>query len=205
MKLYPVHLRLEGRSVLVLGAGAVAAAKVRGLIEGGARVRVIAPNLSAEMQQLVTQPGVTVERRLFRPADLDGVWLAVAATDDPQTQSTISREAETRKILLCIVDDPARSSFVAPAVLRRQELLVTVSTSGVAPAFAARLRDYLGEILGSQYGEVLTGLKVLRAQIKDRYPDFDQRRTVWYRLLDTKIMPRLREGRTELGDLELRD
>jgi siroheme synthase-like protein len=87
-------------------------------------------------------------------------------------------------------------------VLRRDELVVTVSTSGKAPALAARIRDYLGEILGEQYGQVLKRLGTTRERLKAQYPDFARRREAWYRLLDTEVMPQLRRG--ELPSLEAR-
>ena len=114
---------------------------------------------------------------------------AVART----AQRTIA-EAEARGILCCAVDDPARSNFIVPAVLRRGDLVVTVSTSGVAPALAARLRDFIGEILGDEYAEVLDRLRLAREELKSRYPDFEERREAWYRLLDTEILPALQRG-----------
>src|SRR5439155_277120 len=90
--------------------------------------------------------------------------------------------------------DPARSNFIVPAVLRRGDLVVTVSTSGVAPALAARLRDFIGEILGDEYAEVLDRLRLAREELKSRYPDFEERREAWYRLLDTEILPALQRG-----------
>jgi precorrin-2 dehydrogenase/sirohydrochlorin ferrochelatase len=194
MRTYPAQLKVEGKQALVVGGGPVAAAKARALLEGAARVRIVAPRLSSEMEQLIREARLQWIARDFVPGDLDSVWIVVGATDDPAVCQRIFEEAERRRVLVCVADDPARSNFILPAVLRRGELVVTVSTSGTAPALAARLRDYLGEILGDQYGAVLPLLGSLRDELKARYPEFEERRAAWYRLLDTEVLPALRRG-----------
>ncbi|PYV19350.1 MAG: precorrin-2 dehydrogenase [Acidobacteria bacterium] len=194
MRTYPAQLKVEGKDALVVGGGPVAAAKARALVEGGARVRIVAPRLSREMEQLIRDARLPWIARDFVPGDLDSVWIAVGATDDSAVCQRVFEEAERRRVLVCIADDPGRSNFILPAVLRRGDLVVTVSTSGTAPAFAARLRDYVGEILGEQYGAVLPLLGSLRDELKARYPEFGERRAAWYRLLDSEILPALRRG-----------
>ncbi len=174
----------------------MAAAKAAALLLGGATVEVVAPRLSDEMKRLAEQRQITSNLREFEPADLEGVWLAIGATDDTCVQQRVYDEAKRRNILVCIVDDPARSDFIVPAVLRRGDLIVTVSTSGVAPALSARIRDYLGEILGEPYGKVLEDLKAVRERLKSELPEFSRRRKAWFRLVDTRLMPALRRGET---------
>src|SRR5262245_8417418 len=200
MKLYPVHLKLEGKQALVVGGGEVACVKARALLDGGAVVKIVAPHCSDEMRTLIENFHLSCELRPFAAADLTNVWIVVAATDDPELHELIFREATARNLLLCVADDPAHSNFIIPAVLRRDELLVTVSTSGKAPALAVRIRDFLGEILGEQYGQVLKRMGSVRERLKMQYPDFARRREAWYRLLDTEVMPQLRRG--ELPSLE---
>src|SRR5207247_7672734 len=120
--------------------------------------------------------GVPREPRELARAALDDVSVVVAATNMPELQQEIIEEAEARGILCCAVDDPARSNFIVPAVLRRGDLVVTVSTSGTAPALAARLRDIIGETLGDEYAQVLDQLRVVREELKSLYTDFAQRR-----------------------------
>lgn len=195
MELYPVHLQFRGRTALIVGGGPIAAAKAKAVHEGGAQVRVIARTVSAEMQKAVAELGLSCEQREFRHADLEDVWLVIGATNDPALHRRIFEEARQRRILVCIVDDPEHSDFIVPAVLKRGELVVTISTSGVAPAYASRIRDYLGEIIGDSYGQALDELKAARAHIKERYPDFEDRRRVWYELLDQHVLPALRTGK----------
>jgi len=197
---YPVHLILEGRSALVVGGGPVAAARARGLLEAGARVRVVAREVGPEMADLTREAGVSVERREFLPADLDGASLVVAATDDVELHRRIFGLADARGLLVSCVDAPEQSNWIAPAVLRRGELIVTVSTSGAAPAFAARLRDELGKVVGEEYGRVLDRLREIRRDLRARYPVFEERRTVWRRLLDEQVLPALARGETPVLD-----
>jgi siroheme synthase-like protein len=192
MKLYPVHLLLEGKPALVVGGGEVAAAKAKTLQESGATVRVIAPELSPQMRELAGLSGLSVDQREFTPEDLRDIQIVIAATDLPEVNQAVFEEAQRRGILVCSVDDPSRSNFVAPAVLRRGDLVLTVSTSGRAPALASRIRDCLGEIFGEDYAYLLVRLGDIREQLKREYPDRTRRREAWYRLIDTRILPALR-------------
>jgi siroheme synthase-like protein len=194
MELYPVHLKFDGRAALVVGGGSSAAMKTRALVAGGALVRVVARRLGGSMKQAVRESGLAWQERAFTPADLDGIWVVVGATDDPEVNRRVFECARSRGILVNIVDDPLHSDFIFPAVLRRGKLVVTVSSSGVAPAFASRVRDYLGSIVGEPFGKVLEELGELRGSLRERYPDAARRRSAWYRLLDERVMPRLARG-----------
>jgi precorrin-2 dehydrogenase/sirohydrochlorin ferrochelatase len=180
--------------------------KTSALVDGGARVRVIAPRIGPSMKDVIRQFGLTWEARRFFPSDLDGVWVVVGATDDPAVNRQVFACARSRNVLVNIVDDPMHSDFIFPAVLRRGNLVITVSSSGIAPAFAARLRDYLGSVVGEPFGKVLEELAAVRASLKERYPDVISRRTAWYRLLDEYVLPRLIRGEAAaLKDIGIRE
>ena len=194
MELYPIHLQLAGRKALVVGGGQVASVKAAALLDGGATVEIVAPSLSEEMKLLVEAHKLQSNSREFQTRDLEGAWLVVGATDDPRVQQTIFEEARRKNIMVCIVDDPARSDFIVPAVLRRGDLIVTVSTSGIAPALASRIRDYLGEILGEPFGKTVEDLKEVRKRLKRTFPELPERREEWFKLLDNIVLPALRRG-----------
>lgn len=202
MKLYPVHLVLEGRKALVVGGGPVAAQKAGALAESGARVLVVAARCSPEMEDVARRGGFRVILRDFRPSDLEGMSLVIAATDRADVQQAVAREAGRRGIFACAVDDPANCSFIAPAVLRRGDLILTVSTSGIAPALASRIRDKLAEVFGAEYGEALAKLAGVREELKRQHPDPQARREAWYRLVDTAILPALWKGESSGGQPE---
>lgn len=140
--LLPLFLRLAGRRVLLVGGGKVAAAKHEALRAAGALVKVVAPEVDPRLRQ----PGTAVEERPFVPADLDGVWLAVAAAT-PEVNRAVSAAAEERRIFVNAVDDPPAASAYAAGVVRRGAVTVAVSTGGQAPALAGLLREALEAVL----------------------------------------------------------
>jgi siroheme synthase-like protein len=141
---YPIVVRLQGRAVLVVGGGAIALRKARGLVAAGAAVRVVSPTFVDGFDALA---GVTLEQRPYASSDLDGAWLAVAATDDPVVQQQVFDDGERARVWVNAVDDPQRCSFILPAVERRGAVIVSVSTQGRSPSLAGQLRDYIAERL----------------------------------------------------------
>ena len=142
-ELLPLFLNLTGRAVVLVGGGPVATAKLRQLIAAGADVRVIAPDVTDE---IAATPSLSVIRRRFEPADLDGAWLVVAAAT-PAVNRQVADEAETRRLFVNAVDDPANASAFLSGVVRRDGVTLAISTSGAAPALAALLREGLDALL----------------------------------------------------------
>ena len=137
-ELYPVFLKLAGRRVLLVGGGQVAASKLDSLLQAGAQVTVVAPDVRPE----IDRPGVVVERRGFREADLEDVWFVVAAAT-PEVNRDVAAAAERRHLFVNAVDDPANASAYLGGVVRRSGITVAVSTDGRAPALAGLLREGL--------------------------------------------------------------
>lgn len=190
---YPVFLDLRGRLCVVAGGGRIARDKVLGLVEAGARVRVIAPRVEAMPE------GVEIIQRPFDPAELAGAALAVAATDDPAVNQAVARAAGERGIPVNVVDDPEACTFLVPAVVRRGRVRVAISTGGASPLLARRLRERIEAIIGEEWGELAEILMELRRQWEPRARgaglSFEARRQAWDRLLDSSVLEMLREGR----------
>jgi siroheme synthase-like protein len=187
---YPVNLLLEGRPVLVVGGGAVAASKVRGLLAAGAVVHVVALEVGPEVRSLP----VTWEERAYRRGEVVGYRLAVACTDDPAANQAVFDDGEGAGIWVNAADDPERCSYTLPARLDRGNLLVTVSTSGHSPALAGWLRDRIGEDLGPEVEELLAMLSAARSALAAegvQRPVAD-----WRRALDSGMLELIRSGRT---------
>jgi len=144
--LLPLFLNLTGRAVLLVGGGRVATAKLQQLLAAGARVRVVAPEISEEI--LGTTPQVQCAQRPFVPSDLDGVWLVVAAATPPVNRA-VAAVAETARVFVNAVDDPANASAFLSGVVRRDGVTLAISTSGDAPALTALLREALDAMLPS--------------------------------------------------------
>ncbi len=189
--LYPVMLDLGGRRCLVIGGGVVALRKAEALLLCGASVRAVAPDWADGFVHL---KGRRLRRitRAFRPRDLDGCALAIAATDDPSVQRKVARAAAARGIFCNVVDEPGLCSFQAPAILRRGSLTVAVSTAGESPLFAARLRDHLAWLLGPRIEWELRRVARARRLIRERHAlDPARRREESLRLLPPGAMAAL--------------
>ena len=197
MKTYSIGLiGLEQRRTVVFGGGPVAARKAAGLLAAGARVTVISPALSAEMQAWADAGAVTVVERVYQPGDLRGVFLAVAATDDPVANQAIWQEANAEHCLVNVVDQPALSHFIVPAVVRRGEISVTVSTGGASPALTRHLRETLESVIGPEYGDLAELLAELRPELIEHYPASEARLAAVRQLIEAGVLDIIRrEGR----------
>jgi uroporphyrin-III C-methyltransferase/precorrin-2 dehydrogenase/sirohydrochlorin ferrochelatase len=151
-ELFAAFLKLSGRQCLVVGAGRIAESKIDSLVRCGAEVRVIAPEATAAVQEAARAGAIVWEQRTFRPSDLAGVFLVVAATSSRQLHEQIFAQAQRDGILCNAVDEPERCDFYYPAVVRRGPLQIAVSTSGRAPALAAEIRKQLEAQFGAAYG-----------------------------------------------------
>ena len=147
MHLYPAFLKLDGRRVVVVGAGPVAASKLRGLLDAGADVTVVAPAWVAEAE--AEAANVTQVRREFRPSDVDGAWLVVAAAT-PAANREVALAAEARRVFVNAVDDPPNASLYMGGVVRRAGVTFAISTDGRAPALAGLLREGLDAVLPAE-------------------------------------------------------
>jgi len=146
-----MFLKLEGKRVLVVGAGKVGTPKIEGLLDTSARVHVIALEASADVRGLARAGKVTLEVRPFAFSDLDGAALAVIATASRPLNEAIYREAQARGVLCNVVDDPERCDFYYPAVVRRGDLQIAISTNGQSPSLAQKLRQQLEQQFGPAY------------------------------------------------------
>jgi uroporphyrin-III C-methyltransferase/precorrin-2 dehydrogenase/sirohydrochlorin ferrochelatase len=144
--LLPLFLKLSGREVLVVGGGPVATAKVRALLETGAKILVVAPELRPELEALAACGKISIQRRCFLASDLRAVWLVVAAAP-PEVNRVVAAEAESQRLYVLAVDDPSAASAYGAGTLRRGGVTVAVSTDGRAPALAGLVREGLDAIL----------------------------------------------------------
>lgn len=173
MAVFPVFLKLEGRPVLVVGAGPVAAGKVRPLLDAGARVTVIAPDVVEEISALA--PEVKIVRRPFEPADVEGVWYVVAAAP-PEVNRAVSRAAEARCLFVNAVDDLESASAYAGAIVQKAGVTIAMSTDGEAPALAGLMREALEVLLPEELDLwMATAQDARRAWLAQRVPMAERR------------------------------
>lgn len=196
--LYPVNLVVADRPCLVVGGGRVAVTKVRGLVEAGARVTVVAP----EIDPRIIEAGVDVERRPYRQGEVAGYRLVVAATGDPSVNQQVYDDGEAAGVWVNSADDPERCSFILPARIRQGRLTVTVSTGGHSPAVAAWLRERLSAELGPEYDQLIELLSAARIEVQAEGVGTEQ--LDWRRALDSGILDLVRAGRLEDAKERLR-
>jgi len=201
---YPVCLNVSGRLCIVVGGGQVAARKAAALAECAAKVRIISPELCRRIEDMARAGQAETVYRNYAPGDLQGAFLTIAATDDAAVNAAVAREAESQGIPVNVVDDAAQSSFIVPSLLRRGGIAIAVSTSGMGPALARRLRERLEAEFGREYAALAELVEEVRAELKTRglKPDGD----AWQAALDLEhLVNLLRRGEREQARLVLLD
>ena len=165
---YPLYLDLSGRTCLVVGGGAVAERRVLGLLEAGAAVRVISPTLTSALQAHAEAGTIAYLPGGYEPSALEGVFLAVAATDSREVNAQVIADARAAQILINAADAPDEGDYIVPAVIRRGELCVSVSTGGANPMLTARLAEELETRFGPEYALYVELLGQFRVYIKKK-------------------------------------
>jgi precorrin-2 dehydrogenase/sirohydrochlorin ferrochelatase len=192
---YPIALVLEDKPCLVVGGGKIAAEKLDALLLAGARVTVVSPEVRPRIAELAAAGRITLHQRLYRASDLDGVYLAIAATDDRPLNATVVTEARAAGILTQAVDDIPYCDFFAVAIVRRGDLQLGISTNGRSPAFARWMRERLDADLPREYGDLLDVLGDVRDTLKARgpIPPYED----WQHAITDAVLADLRAGDRE--------
>jgi precorrin-2 dehydrogenase/sirohydrochlorin ferrochelatase len=183
-----------------VGGGAVAHAKVVGLLRTGAAVTVVAPTVVEAIDTLAARGEVTVIPRPYASADIRGFQVVVAATDEAEVNRRVASDAQCAEVLVNVVDAPEISRFIAPAVLERGDLQVAVSTSGVSPAFATFVRDQVADQIGPEFATALTILGRVRARLRSR--TMEERRRIQRAIAEAGLAEHIRRrDRAGIDDL----
>jgi precorrin-2 dehydrogenase/sirohydrochlorin ferrochelatase len=180
--MFPIFLKLEGRRCLVVGAGSIAEGKIRGLLQAGASVEVVAPKAVPQIEEWFGQGLLDWKPRNFEPSDLDHVSVVIAATPLREVNGQIFREARLRNVLCNSVDDPENCDFYYGAIVQRGDLQIAISTNGRSPALAQRLREELEEQFGPEYEAWLHELGAARDQMFAANLDVETRRKLLHQM-----------------------
>ncbi|MFQ2314776.1 siroheme synthase CysG [Aeromonas dhakensis] len=183
MDYLPIFCRLDNKPVLLVGGGEVAERKARLLLDAGAQLTVVAPELDPELAELAANGSIEWLDAEFAPAHLTGKWLVVAATDRREVNALVYQSANQARIFANVVDDPKRSSFIMPSIIDRSPLMVAISSGGKAPVLARLLREKLEAMLPQHLGAVAAFAGSLRDRVKTRFASMGERRRFWERLL----------------------
>lgn len=192
MKALPIGLLLEGKSCVVVGAGKVAARKAAALLEAGARVKAVGKRFSAEFDRLA---GVERVKGAYSRRHLKGAAVVVVATSDPAVNRAAARDARAEGALVNVVDTPGECDFIFPAVSRKGEISVAVSTGGASPALARRLKDKIAASVDDVYADLAAVLKHVRRRAIEGMPDPAHRRAFFEALASDEFLDLIkREG-----------
>lgn len=195
--LYPICLNLEGKKCLVIGGGLVSERKVSTLLEYGAQVTVVSPEVTGSIREWGQEGLVQISLRTFQADDLEGVFLAFIATNDSQLNGRIAADCSQKGILMNVADDPERCGFFVPATLRRDALSLSISTEGKSPAFARRLRKELEEVITPAHGEFVELLGRIRDELQVLESDIGRRKQILEALVYSDILDLIQAGEKE--------
>ena len=190
---WPVNLVVRDRRVVVIGAGRIAARKIEPLLELGAVVTVVAPEVTEEIRAWHDAGRVTLLERDFQPADLDDAWLAVTATSTPAVNAAVKAAGDERRMFVNAADDPAHCSFTLMSVVRQGDLVVTIGTGGRSPALATWLKRRAQAELGPEYATLLDLLSEAREELRASGASSED--SDWQRAFDSGILDLVRAGR----------
>jgi precorrin-2 dehydrogenase/sirohydrochlorin ferrochelatase len=185
---FPLLIDLQGRRVLVVGGGVVAQRKVESLVEAGAAVVLVSPGVTAAIRDLAKHNRVEIRERAFSASDPDGMELVISATDDPELQRRVAAAARSKRVWINTVDQPELCDFIVPAVVRRGDVLVAISTSGKSPALAAALRGKVDDFVTENVARAAWVLGAIRGEVHEQFQDSGKRKRIFEQIIDSGIL-----------------
>lgn len=193
---FPAFLNLREKKCIVVGGGKVALRKVKMLLDCKADVKVISPALHPDLVRLVKKKVLRRVPREYRPGDLEGAIIVIAATDVKEVNDRVTQEAKRSGALVNVVDDPGPSDFIIPSFFRRKDLTIAVSTAGKSPALARKIRRILEEKYGEEYASLLSLIGEVRSELKRKRIVVSPE--IWQKAIDLDLLfGFLRSGQRE--------
>ena len=188
MPVFPLFVDLKDKLCVVIGGGDVAARKIDVLLEFGAKIRVVSPGLSERLAALQQQGRIEAIKRGYAEGDLEGAFIAIAATPDSGVNEKVYEYAVKKGIFVDVADCPQKCTFIFPSIVRRGDLVVGISTSGGYPALSKNVRERIDAVLPQSYGSLLEMLKSCRRRAADEIPDRSKRKEALSRILDEMLL-----------------
>jgi len=206
MKVYPVYLnRLDQKKTVIVGGNHEAERKVNELLECDANLTVISPGLTDKLKEMADSNRFTWVSRNYTQGDLKGAFMVIVAEFEGDTNRKVFEEAEERGILANVMDDIPHCNFTFGSLIKRGPLTLSISTSGAAPTLAVRLRQRFEKQFGPEYEPFLEMMQRLRDPMKEVYDDFDTRKELWYKVVDSNVLQLFRENRKEAAYSKTRE
>jgi len=192
--LFPINLNLRDSKCLVIGGGRIAERKVESLLSCGAKITLVSPKITQNLENLVEKGAIKFINRQYTDGYLDSCFLVIVATDNQELNHKVANDCLLRNILVNVVDDPKMCNFTVPSVLRRGSLCIAVSTDGKSPTLAKKIREELEEHFGFEYAEFLELMGNIRDQVMKDFPDEEKRRMIFECLVRSDILDLIKKG-----------
>jgi siroheme synthase-like protein len=191
---YPILLNIQGRKCLVVGGGQIALRKAKTLLEHNANVEVVSPTFCPELNQLAKDKVIQAHQRDYKTEDLQGAFIAIAATDNVKTNKRVASEAGRQGVLVNVVDNPKNSNFIVPSYLKRGDVIIAVSTSGRSPALARKIKSELDKNFKVEYENLAVIADEVRSKLKQQ--GITASGDAWQEILSlNSLMELLRQGK----------
>lgn len=200
MRYYPVNLDIKGRRCLVVGGGRVGARKVDTLLRCGAAVTVVSPKVSPAVMQLAADKTIEMKQRPYRASDVEGMFLVIGATDNETLNRQINADAERLNLLCNIADRPEICNFILPAIVRRGNFVMAISTAGKSPAFAKHIRKRLETQFGPEYGVVLELMGAIRSKLLADAHEPEVHKPLFEQLIDGDLLSLVKDQKIDQID-----
>src|SRR3954447_2482365 len=192
---YPIYLDIEERNVVIVGGGNVCARKAETMMKYGARVTIVSPEFTDEIEQWARDGALAIKRKPYETADIEGANIVIASTDDQHVNEQIAADCRARRIPVNVVDVTPLCEFIVPAIIEKGSIQIAVSTGGKSPALARTLKEDLQRAIGPEYAEVNDVLGSLREEAKKVLPTDVNRKRFFDAIIANGILDMLREGR----------
>lgn len=202
-KYYPINLALENKKCVVIGAGKVAQRKVKRLLESGAKVWVISPEITPALKALAKKKKIIFKDKRVILKDLNGAYLIIAATADRRINSAVASYCRKKGILINVVDSPKECNFILPAIIRRGALTISISTEGISPALSRKIRQDLGQRFGGEYAKILRIMKKIRPQALKKIKNSQSRKAFFKKALQPEAFDLLRRSKSKQAKIRL--
>ncbi|MFH0926355.1 MAG: bifunctional precorrin-2 dehydrogenase/sirohydrochlorin ferrochelatase [bacterium] len=205
-KYYPINLDLRNKRCIVIGGGQIAERKTFSLLECGAEVLLISPGVTQRLDRLRQENKNFYYRNgYYHRDDLKGAALVISATNDHEVNCKIANDAKELNIIVNVVDVPDLCDFIVPSVIRRGDLLLTVSTSGASPALSKKIREELEGIYGKEYESLLKIFFKIRKEVIKKIPDINKRKTIFEELIEADLISLLKKKQLEKVYCKIKD
>jgi precorrin-2 dehydrogenase/sirohydrochlorin ferrochelatase len=192
---YPIFLDIENRNVVIIGGGEVCARKAETMMRYGAKVTIVSPEFTQEIEQWARDGNLAMRRKRYETADIEDAHIVIASTDDTSVNEQVAADTRERRIPVNVVDVTPLCEFIVPAILEKDGIQIAISTGGKSPALARTLKEDLSRTVGPEYAEINDLLGSLRESAKATLPTDIDRKRFFDGIIARGVLPLLREGK----------